>query len=340
MTYFINKLHVAITVLLLTAVNLAYGNTSTNEECEDSCSSSSPCCVRGFISADFLYWRIHQGGFACGCVPGEINNFVNEEGNVISKFRGDSKDPHFKWNAGFRIGTGYEFVNQSWDIAAYWTHFHTHIHDQHQPNQFRWKLDYEVIDVLLGRKFCLESFTIRPFIGVRAAQIEQKVKSTFLVTYHTFFNTSSFSSFSSSSSENLTNSPISDFLLAKENNKEKFRGVGPLIGIEADWYLGCGCRLYACASVSNLYGHFNISFNGFNTFLNGTNTCDKNAHLHSCQISTDAVLGIRWQQCFCDNMQLMFQLALEHHRYFNHNHLGSYGDLCLDGISFSSGVSF
>lgn len=336
----IRKLHLAIIALLFIAVGQTYVNSSTFGECEDFCSSFPSCCGRGFISADLLYWRVHQGGFACGCIPNEINNFVTSEGNVISKFRGDSKDPHFKWNSGFRIGTGYDFGSQSWDIAAYWTHFHTHIHDEHRPNQFRWKLDYEVVDVLLGYKFCIESFIFRPFIGIRAPQIDQKVKSKSLIRYHIFANAGSFSSFSRSSSENLTSSPISDFFLAKENNKEKFRGVGPLIGIEADWNLGCGFSLYACVSVSSLYGHFKVRFNGCNTFLKGTNTCDKKAHFHSCEFSTDAILGICWQQCFCDNMQVIFQLALEQHRYFDHNHLGSYGDLCLDGASFSGSVLF
>ncbi len=327
MTSFISKLKLSVIALLLTAVSVAYG--SLDEECEDTCFSCSPCWGKTSISADFLYWKVHQGGFACGCLPDEIDNVINEKGKVLSQFRGNRKDPHFKWNAGFRIGTAYEFINQRWDIAAYWTHFHTHIHDQHQYNHFSWKLDYEVIDVLIGRKFCLESFIIRPFIGIRAAQIEQKVQSISRVTYTTFI-----------SSDNLMLPALTDFLLTKENDKEKFRGIGPLIGIEADWNLGCGFSLYACASISSLYGHFNLSFKGSNTFLNGTKTSDKNAHLHSCQLSTDALLGMRWQHYFCNNRELIFQLTLEQHRYFDHNHLSDYGDLCLDGVSFSGSVSF
>lgn len=350
MTYFMRKLHIAITALLLVVMGQAYGGSSRCEECEDSCSCAPPCYGRGFISADLLYWRARQDGLTCGCIPDEINNFITRDGNVLSKFRENNKDPHFRWNAGFRIATGYEFGEQSWDIAAYWTHFHTRTHDQHQHqcqsdfNRFRWKLDYEVVDVLLGRKICVECFAFRPFIGVRAVQIDQKVKSKFLIAYNTFFNTSSFSSFSSfsssSSSGSLASSPLSDFFAGEEKNKEKFRGVGPLIGIEADWNLGCGFSLYACASLSSLYGHFKVRFNEFNTFLNGTNICDKKTHLHSCQIATDAIIGIRWQRCLCGNMQVIFQLAWEQHRYFNHNRLGVYGDLCLDGGSFSANISF
>jgi len=331
--------------LLLSVVGQIQGVCSDSPacgECESPCSCEPVCNGRGFISADLLYWRAHQGGFVCGCMPEDTNNFIDSSGNVISTFRGHSKDLDFRWDPGFRLGTGYEFGDQSWDAAVYWTHFHTHAynHHHHEFHKFRWKLDYDVIDVLLGYKFCAESFTFRPFIGIRTALIDQRVKANSRMIEASAIDISSFSSSSSFSAESFINSSSSDFFLSEEHNKDRFRGVGPLIGIEADWKFGCGFSLYACASVSTLYGHFNLRFDGFNTFLGGTHICYKKSRIDSCQISTDLMLGIRWQQCLCNNIQLTYQFALEQHRYYDHNHLGGYGDLCLDGVSFSAGLSF
>lgn len=343
MTSFIRKLYVAATVLLLTNMSPVYAGSQTCEECEECC-SAPPCCNgRGFISADFLYWTAHQNGFSGGCIPDTINNYVYEDGFVESKIKGNSRDIKYKWDPGFRLGTGYEFGGQPWDIAAYWTHFHTHNHEGRRPNHFNWKLDYDVIDVLIGRKFSLECFAFRPFIGIRGAQIDEKVKSSSLISNNIFFNGSS--SYYSSGDYSYdyyeySDSSILNHLRAEENSKQKFRGIGPLIGIEADWNWGCGFSLYGYISVSSLYGHFHNRFNGFNSFLDGANNCEKKAYLYSCQLSTDALLGIRWEKCFCNDLRVIFQFALEQHRYFDNNHIGGYGDLCLDGFSFSGIVSF
>lgn len=347
MTFFIKKLHVAITALVLATAGQIYAGSTACGECEETCVVSSSCgCIRGFVSADLLYWRAHQEGFTCLCTPSEINNFVNEDGTVISRLSGHSKDPHFKWNPGFRIGTGYEFESQNLDVGVYWTHFHTHADGNHQSccNKFRWKLDYDVVDIIVGRKICLDCINIRPFIGVRVAQIDQKTKSSSFLLSNTFFETgssSSSSSFSSSfSNSGNTAQSSEDGFVSQEKNKEKYKGVGPLIGIEADWRIGNGFSLYAIASVSSLYGHFSIDSKGESTLLNATNRFHQTSHPHSCQISTDAGIGIRWQQFFCGNREVFLQLGLEEHRYFNHNHLGGYGDLCVGGVSFAAGVSF
>ncbi|MDP1879542.1 MAG: Lpg1974 family pore-forming outer membrane protein [Parachlamydiaceae bacterium] len=353
MKYF-KMLHVAIAAIFIIVGNQTYADSASCDECgssytcaptcESSCCAPS-CWGRGFISAGILYLRPEQGGFAGGCIPHEINNYISSSGDVFGKIKGESKDPHFRWDPGFRIGTGYEFGRQSWDIAAFWTHFHSHLHENEHHDDFHWKLDFDVVDVVIGRNICFNSFNIRPFIGVRGAEINQKVKSNSSIAYKTFFTSGSSSSFSSSdyssgSYDSSSDLAITDFFYAKENNKEKFKGVGPLLGLEAGWDLGCGFGVFACVSVSTLYGHYNIKFHGSDSFLNGSNSCYKKSHLHSCQFVTDAYLGVNWEQCFCNKWTVFFELAFEQHRYFNHNRLGDYGDLCLDGVSLSAGISF
>lgn len=344
MKNFIRKLYIVIIALFLAVAGEAHSSCFIQQECEDPCYCASDCnfCGQGFIRADFLYWKAHQEGFTCECDLKEINNFIDSTGNVVTKFKGHNRDPHFEWDPGFRLGTGYDLGCDNWDVGIFWTHFHTRTKNQHEGkhHRFNWKLDYDVIDLAGGRKISLCAFTIRPFIGIRATEIKQKVKSKAITAYNIFLDASSSESLSSSSSESSSSSSLSNSFLDKKHNKATFRGIGPLIGIEADWNLGCGFSLFACGAVSGLYGHYNVKLNEFNTFLNGTNICHGRKHFHSYQIATDASIGVSWEHCLCNDMLVTFQLALEQHCYFRHNRLGDHGNLCFDGGTFSAAIAY
>jgi len=115
--------------------------------------------------------------------------------------------------------------------------------------------------------------------------------------------------------------------------------VGPLVGVEGDWKLGCGFSVYANASFAILYGNFRVHFDQSQEFVDGGEYCEIKRRLHACQGVVDAGLGIRWETCVCKT-NVWFQLGLEHHRYFNQNRFGNYGDLCLDGGNLSAGFAF
>lgn len=344
MSSLFKKMQVVLATLLLTAI-VSQGHSTCNQfltcsEEEILCPCTPTCHGQGFLSADLLYWRAFEDGLN-DCFPIEDFDDVSSSGNIISKFKGKAKDPRFKWEAGFRLGTGYEFAS-GWDIAAYWTYFHSHSH-QHDRNEYplensyetHWKLNFEVVDLLLGYSFDVGScFTWRPFGGLRGARIKQKLRTNFVNETKFYSNSSSPNFLDAISSSYSTN-----YYPSGSNNKEKFLGIGPLIGIEADWKLGCGFSLYANASLATLYGHFHVHLNESNEFSNGADFYHVRRSLHACQAVIDAGLGIRWQTHVCNNL-VWLQLGLEHHRYFNQNRFGDYGDLCLDGANFSAGMAF
>jgi hypothetical protein len=350
MKFTLKNLQVVMTALLVTATGYVNADCAQDACCpvqEDCC--SAPCWGgKGYISADLLIWKAHQDGFGCGCTPHAIDNFITSDGEVISKTNGDGRDPHFKWDPGFRLGAGYEFACQPWEVAVYWSHFHTRNRDHghhHSDNYFRWKLDYNVVDVILGRKVKNEAFTLLPFVGVRIAKIQQKVRSSSESAFNTFLDTGSFSSSSSSFSSDFSSSPdTTEFFTNRGHTRQKFYGVGPLLGVELGWSFGCGWSAFGYAAVSSLYGHFDIRSHGFSTFLGGTTLCDEHCRQHSNQIATDFAVGIRWKQivksCYCHDVEILYQFALEQHRYYNQNRIGDYGDLCLDGFSFSAGFAY
>lgn len=340
MEYIFKKIHVAITALLLTLVSQVHAddNLSTDGQCGDSCSCAPVCCApcgKGFISADLLYWRAFEGGLD-ECFPTEDIDYVHSYGDIISKFRGKGEDFHFQWDAGFRLGAGYEF-GCGWDIAVYWTHFHSNSRRNGNQHRCRWKLDFEVVDLIAGRPFDLGScFTVRPFGGLRVARIEQKLRTNFRSRTDSYVDSSSTIFMDDLS---LSGYSSSHFKTASAHGKNRLLGTGPLIGIEGDWNLGCGFSLYANASFAVLYGHFHVRLKESEEFVDGANFSHIKRNPHACQAVVDAGLGVRWQTSFCGNI-VWLQLGLEHHRYFNQNRMGEYGDLCLDGANFSAGIAY
>lgn len=325
MTYFIRKIHIAIACLLITSIGHAYegyGNSLAYIE-SDNCLSCQPdccCCGKGFITADLLYWRAFENGLDT-CVPRDVSDSVSSDGRVVSTFRGKSRDPHFEWDPGFRIGTGYEFACSDLDVGVLWTHFHSHTHDHiSHDTEVRWHIDFDVIDIIAGYESNLSPcWTLRPFAGLRGARIDQKQH---------------IDEFPSSTSS------ANGLIAIDTKNKEDFSGVGPLVGLEANWNIGCGFSVYASASVSWLYGHFDVRLSEFEEFIDAIDSCKVKKHLNANIAAADAAIGIRWDTCFCMDTRLFLKLGLEHHRYFDYNRIGCYGDLSFDGATFSAGIEF
>lgn len=319
MSYFIRKLHVAIAFLLAASVGYVNGDYENYSGCcdvEDCCPCQPSCCGNIFVSADLLYWRAFEGGIDT-CIPGDFSNTVTRDGRVITRFSGRTRNPNFKWNPGFRIGAGYEFACSKWDVEAIWTHFNSHSHSE----EIRWKINLDVVDVIAGYRCDTNCcFVLIPFAGLRGARIDQSLRT---------------GDFDESISFSLANNRV----LSDNRNKQDFLGLGPIFGLAGDLDIGCGLSVYASASVSWLYGRFNVRLHDSQETFDTANICNERRRLDANLAGADAAIGIRWRQCFC-NTQLILALGLEHHRYFDYNRLCSYGDLSFDGVNLSAGIEF
>lgn len=321
MTYFLNKIHLAIALLLITVAGYAYGDRQDFSPCAEgeNCLPCQPTCCwgNGFIGADLLYWRVYESGLDT-CIPSQVCDTVQPDGKVISRFTGKSHDLDFKWEPGFRIRAGYELPDSPWVIETSWAHLHSHA----CRRETRWNINFDVIDLIAGYGCELNCQCIlRPFFGLRGTKIHQRLH---------------IGEFASSISSSIAD----DQIIAGKKSKEKLTGLGPLIGLEADWNIGCGFSFYASASISRLYGHFNIRLTEFDEFIDTVNFCKIRKRLHANLAVNDAELGIRWQRCLCGDTQLFLGLGLEHHCYFDYNRFCNYGDLSFDGLTFSAGVEF
>lgn len=349
MKNFLERISAAISILLIASTGYAYGGSNYNipepADCDDCISCQPDCCSRGgFLSADLLYWRPFVGGVdKCSS---NVSDELTPDGRVISRFHGKVRNPDFNWDPGFRVGAGYAFACNNWDVGVFYTHFDSNTsrgrsrgnHSNSSSSSFknftsygpanrerriRWNINFNVIDLVAGYQANAGScFTFRPFIGLRGARIDQKLhRGHFPIDSSGYFSSNRHDHFGI-------------------KNHEKFTGIGPLLGIEADWPIGCGFKLYASAATSWLYGKFRVRQDEFDRFAYLDDFARISKNLDTDLANFDAGFGIRWETCFCGDWHLALQLGLEHHQYFNYNRLGEYGDLSFDGANFSVAIGF
>lgn len=209
------------------------------------------------FDADFLYWNAREDGLEyLAYSRGTINPGQSINLNLL--------ETSSSWDPGVRLGFRAvdNCTGQVWALA--WTHLNSKA-DSHVSTptdegsyylikrdtviQFipafdivdsfdadaHWKLDYDVLDVATSLPFDVCSgLTVNPFVGVRAAWINQKFDNN-VTTLNFNVETNRF--------EKITND---------------FNGVGLRLGVGFTWDV-CECfSLVATGSGSLLYGRFHV----------------------------------------------------------------------------------
>lgn len=255
------------------------------------------------IYGDLLYWRVFQGGLG-GC--------------------GTHLDSH-QWSYGVRAGVEYGFDCSNWDIGLEWVHLDTS-NGKKKPatvEQGRWYFDFDTIDLATGYEMTFSNdFGIRPYLGLRYAKIHQKTKALFSYLQHC------------TSGDTLVTTRL--------HERTSYHGVGPLLGVDGQYLLGCNISLYGDLGGGFLYGKYGLNRNNFESYTNPSDTCSlkSNCGREAVTCFVDVEVGFQWNQEFCGGYEAVVRLGLEHHEYFNFNQLGGYGDLSLDGLNLSLGVEF
>lgn len=319
MTGLFKKNYVAIIGMLIALTAQVNGMDHQPICCEPRCSDT---CKLNF-NVELLYWRPELCGLESVFGNTEIATTVDSNNITTTVVRESDKEPHFKWNTGFRVGADVAF--DCFDLELEWTHFDGRAKFRENSQHGHWKIKYDVVDLTFGRRFCVvPCFYLQPFIGVRGIQIHQKLKSHL----ETIF----------------TSSAGTTTVFTDKHDKEDFWGVGPQLGLNADWYLGCNLSLYGSFAVVTYYGDVKSKNCDTDTFTRTVSVCNGRKKHCFNDVGTDAAIGIRWDEsskCFsgCD-VNFMVKLGLEQHRIYDFSNLGSDGTLSLDGGIFAVGITF
>lgn len=352
----LKKTYIAVLGLLMTATahvqgQQYYGPAGEYDSYGSYGSFGGDCCdydqcsnrvdlSRWFIEAEYLYFR----SSLCGLEPafGRTAIDVSFTDPVTTVITERHREPDWEWDSGYRVGIGYSFGGcDNYDIQLYYTHVNgrakPHHHhrdgsssssssssDEGFRNRGHWKLKYDVVDLTFGRRINYCQFMMRPFVGVRFAEIDQKLHSRQVAV--------------------VTSGGAEGTIITELNQKEKFHAVAPEVGLETEWGF-CDCwSIYADFAFAPYYGDVKARNN--DTDLSTGAVTLHRFHAKRCfnSVATDSAFGIRWNTAFggcgCNNMTFGLKLGVEAHRIYDFSDLGSDGTLTMVGGTVSAILGF
>jgi hypothetical protein len=215
------------------------------------------------VFADALFWTVREGS---------ADNWaqVITPKDPLGSYAGTATlvDAPFDWNAGLRVGVGRQSHGGDLDVVVYYTNFHTKAMSQaagevysaflgnfyadntdgdtfgphYRSASIRWDFAFHTIDLEARRSFTVApNLTVRPFVGLKTAFIDQSVSSQWHQPIDTSEKTYQFNS-------------------ATEHLAQNFWGIGPSLGVtlEVPWYTGPrhSLKLFGTPSGSLMYGHW------------------------------------------------------------------------------------
>jgi hypothetical protein len=291
-----------------------------------------------FFSGEALFWWAREGGLEFGIKDPAYDSTYN----VINE--GQMLQPCPGWNAGFRIGLGYVFDRDGWDLDLWWTNYNNGQGDcdddcselcstvspiitmwsdlppttddniRAADYRTKWKVDLNIVDLELGRGFMTSKWLeLRPFVGVRGSWIIDRYK----INYSTLSGVETGAIPVPGSPTAVTEDEIS--------MRNKWWGVGPRAGLNSRWGMGWGFSFYGNAALSLLYGKFKLSHSETLEGTTSTSTFEDVNELNyidrweTGRAVADIVLGLEWVHDFKGNWGLGFNFGWEQHLFFSAN---------------------
>jgi hypothetical protein len=212
-----------------------------------------------FAFADLLVWQLREGA---------ADNWAQNIDPIGTDRAAKIIDVPFQWNAGFRVGVGYNSP-ELWDAVVYYTRYQVTSSAQasgniysaflgnfffnnttggaittspyYQQGSIQWNFQFNTLDLELGRKFNIDNILqLRPFVGLKTALIQQNIQTNW---------------------QNPINNTT--FTAATENVKQHYWGVGPAVGVSSTWPFYKTAQqsfnLFGNVSAALMWGHWNFS---------------------------------------------------------------------------------
>lgn len=300
-----------------------------------------------FITADFIWWKATQEGTQYA-----FNGFKTDS-NVANAFvpasKGKTKNVAHDWAPGFKVGLGLNMGHDGWDIYAQYTWLrpsNSNSISSSDPNNeiigqyfanpgifsifiggerasANWDLDFNVIDLELGRNFYLSQFlTMRPFIGLKGTWQSQDYKWRFT---------------------------SADFTLAtgvdatgpyRVHQDLDVWGIGVRGGFNIAWYMSKNWSIYGDLAWTALWSDYYelkrrdvLDDSTTNTSVTTVNV--DNDTFYSVKYVGELELGLRWETWFYDdNYHFSIQAGWEQQVWINWSHFVEILDEVWNDLNF------
>ncbi len=315
-----------------------------------------------YISADFIWWKAQEDGLEYAWTGAPLAPTAVPPDATPGKML----DACFKYEPGFKVGLGYKFERDSWDLYAEYTWIRfNHEHDEDDDDdcnccpeentvawsnywlpsevgpiavlmndeERQWKLHFNALDVELGRNFYISKWlTLRPHFGLKFSWMQQHYD----VEYEDILFRQDSSSVIPVGSE-----------VEIEFDQHQF-GVGIRAGLNTAWYFTKWLALYGDVAVTSLWNRFREKREDTVETATGAEyeSFDIKRKTHPVTAVLELGLGLRFEWAFCNEDYLFqFEAGWEEQVWFNQNQFItvedlSARDLSLEGLTLKAAFYF
>jgi hypothetical protein len=335
-----------------------------------------------YVTGSFIYWQARQENIEIGLISQNNPEGVIFDSPFTTSYVNNATitEPNFTYRPGFQLGLGINLDWDHWDVYAEYTWFHGEVHSRVKPlppattgaaippngkylypiqgaslttndrslffqdaNQ-SWSLKMDFLDLSLARNhYSGRCLTLRPFFGVRGAQVRQHVNTDYVgsTTYAT-----------------LT-PPSEGWTTAIVHNRFISWGIGPRAGFESSWRLGLGTHLIGNAAGDILYTRYQLHQDQQITFLNlpiTSNPIVSNAtvlqSIDYLRAHVDLEFGFGWGTYFDNyNWHVEFEATYGFQIFWNQNMFRYFenastksktpnGNLYIHGLTLNANFNF
>lgn len=278
--------------------------------------------VNLYFTVDFLWWKAKQSGLTYA-----TSGVLTEPTQPFQPLRdGKVGRVAYDWDPGFKVGAGYKFWHDNWDLYAEYTWLHTDGSDSKSrtngltanfnlPNNFftqevfnsassRSHLMFNSIDLGLGRNFYLSpNLMTRPHIGFKGTWQQQDWRSRL------------FSSFIQIANANVTG-PY------RVHHHSRYYGVGVRAGIDTAWHFTSRWSLFGDLAATAMWSHYKLRRHDTiddTTSGQKQKAIDVHSSFFDLKYIGEFQIGLRFQTWLADNSyHLQFQAGWEEQIWINH----------------------
>lgn len=312
--------------------------------------NAGPCVQCGadiFLTVDFIYWTIREDGLGFAL----LNNSTTGLATPFAE-KGRVYHPDWRFEPGFKVGLGFFFGHDGWDLYGNYTWLRTRktlqtafpkdnkvLTDPYvwtpgllntvSQASGEWKHDFNVVDLELGRNFFVSRcLYLRPHVGFKGTWQDQDMDVTFLGT-------------------NGASNPAKD----EGNHDLDFWGVGVRAGLDTSWHFNRCFSLFGDIAASVLWGRFKANAKLINEDLS-TNIFAVPFYagdsFHTTKPVLEGIFGIRFEDWFCcDEFHYGIEAGWEMQWWGEQNQFLStfaienrHGDLTIQGFTLKFRFDF
>jgi len=315
-----------------------------------------------FVDGEFLYWKPDQVGMTY-CLLEETDTFA-----FILAPTNELRRQESNWGFGFRIGAGVDIEQVHADIAGYWTRFHHGMNSATRTNDLifgtqvffgdsislgggalvgivgtpggaafsQWQLHLDLAELDFGYWITFSKwFSLHPYLGVEGGWIDQKQ----IIRYDHFFDTGA-----------------AVFFDAVITQKNRFQGVGPLLGFDGTFHMGYGLGLMGKLAGCFLYGSSQnpvfLEVTGTPFFAASSSNLSVSYKQHRLMPNLRAQVGLTWEgkptERFTLGLNALYEVQCFWEAWRNQSSFiqnlavsdASYANLMLQGFTGQVQVSF